>query len=240
MQWTSEKFSRGLARSPRPGARRRRLEHADPPRRRVRDDALRPVPHQPRHRAQHPGAPPQGADCGRAAEQQRYSERPPRDEYVLTEAGRDFLPVLQVIGAWGRRHNGRGELSYVVRCRDRGDGRAPRDRSPYGRADRLAPVAAGPARDDRRPDAMARPSPRQSARRGEPPHVLRPRRRVVCHGDDHHRLDLPFRRKRSARRSGTSIRHGRSGRDHPQRAFDGAVRRRVRGIVAARAGFMPG
>jgi DNA-binding HxlR family transcriptional regulator len=45
---------------------------------------------------------------------QRYSQRPPRDEYVLTEAGRDFLPVLQVLGAWGRRHNGRGELSYVV------------------------------------------------------------------------------------------------------------------------------
>ena len=45
---------------------------------------------------------------------QRYSRRPPRDEYVLTEAGRDFLPVLQVIGAWGRRHNGRGELSCVV------------------------------------------------------------------------------------------------------------------------------
>jgi DNA-binding HxlR family transcriptional regulator len=44
----------------------------------------------------------------------RYSRRPPRDEYVITEAGRDFLPVLQVIGAWGRRHNGRGELSYVV------------------------------------------------------------------------------------------------------------------------------
>ena len=44
----------------------------------------------------------------------RYSKHPPRDEYVITEAGRDFLPVLQVIGAWGRRHNGRGELSYVV------------------------------------------------------------------------------------------------------------------------------
>lgn len=27
-------------------------------------------------------------------EKRRYSERPPRDEYVLTEAGRDFLPVL--------------------------------------------------------------------------------------------------------------------------------------------------
>lgn len=34
----------------------------------------------------------------------RYSDRPPRDEYVLTQAGRDFLPVLLTIGAWGRKH----------------------------------------------------------------------------------------------------------------------------------------
>ena len=33
-------------------------------------------------------------------EKRRYSDRPPRDEYVLTEAGRDFLPVLFAIGAW--------------------------------------------------------------------------------------------------------------------------------------------
>jgi DNA-binding HxlR family transcriptional regulator len=47
-------------------------------------------------------------------EKRSYSERPPRDEYVITEAGRDFLPVLQVIGAWGRRHNGGGSMSHVV------------------------------------------------------------------------------------------------------------------------------
>ena len=38
----------------------------------------------------------------------RYSQRPPRDEYLLTEAGRDFLPVLFAIGAWGRKHRGGG------------------------------------------------------------------------------------------------------------------------------------
>jgi DNA-binding HxlR family transcriptional regulator len=43
-----------------------------------------------------------------------YSEHPPRDEYLLTDAGRDFLPVLHAIGAWGRRHNGAGEMSQVV------------------------------------------------------------------------------------------------------------------------------
>jgi DNA-binding HxlR family transcriptional regulator len=44
----------------------------------------------------------------------RYSERPPRDEYVITAAGRDFLPVLAAIAAWGRRHNGGGPLSHLV------------------------------------------------------------------------------------------------------------------------------
>ncbi|MET3892430.1 DNA-binding HxlR family transcriptional regulator [Bosea sp. OAE506] len=37
-------------------------------------------------------------------EKRRYSERPPRDDYVLTRAGLDLLPVLFAIGAWGRKH----------------------------------------------------------------------------------------------------------------------------------------
>ncbi|HYZ23220.1 MAG TPA: helix-turn-helix domain-containing protein [Rhodopila sp.] len=37
-------------------------------------------------------------------ERRRYSERPPRDEYVLTEKGRDFRPVLWALLAWGNRH----------------------------------------------------------------------------------------------------------------------------------------
>jgi len=41
---------------------------------------------------------------GGLLDKRRYSERPPRDEYILTEAGRDFLPVLFTIGAWGRKH----------------------------------------------------------------------------------------------------------------------------------------
>ncbi len=44
-------------------------------------------------------------------EKRRYSDRPPRDEYVLTEAGRDFLPVLFAIGAWGRKHRGGGKVT---------------------------------------------------------------------------------------------------------------------------------
>jgi DNA-binding HxlR family transcriptional regulator len=44
-------------------------------------------------------------------EKRRYSERPPRDEYALTEKGRDYLPVLQAIGAWGTKHFGDGRVS---------------------------------------------------------------------------------------------------------------------------------
>ncbi|HEY6457353.1 MAG TPA: helix-turn-helix domain-containing protein [Steroidobacteraceae bacterium] len=43
-------------------------------------------------------------------EKHLYSERPPREEYLLTEAGRDFLPVLFMIGAWGRKYRGDGKL----------------------------------------------------------------------------------------------------------------------------------
>jgi DNA-binding HxlR family transcriptional regulator len=37
-------------------------------------------------------------------ERRRYSEHPPRDEYVLTERGRDFRPVLWALLAWGNKH----------------------------------------------------------------------------------------------------------------------------------------
>ncbi|HVY05531.1 MAG TPA: helix-turn-helix domain-containing protein [Burkholderiales bacterium] len=37
-------------------------------------------------------------------EKRRYSDRPPRHEYVLTERGRDFQPVLVAMQAWGNKH----------------------------------------------------------------------------------------------------------------------------------------
>jgi DNA-binding HxlR family transcriptional regulator len=37
-------------------------------------------------------------------ERRRYHEGPPRDEYVLTERGRDFHPVLVELVAFGRKH----------------------------------------------------------------------------------------------------------------------------------------
>jgi DNA-binding HxlR family transcriptional regulator len=33
----------------------------------------------------------------------RYSERPPRDEYVLTDAGAALAPVLRSLREWGER-----------------------------------------------------------------------------------------------------------------------------------------
>jgi DNA-binding HxlR family transcriptional regulator len=47
-------------------------------------------------------------------EKRLYSERPPREEYVLTEAGRDYLPVLFMIAAWGRKHRGKGRLTRFL------------------------------------------------------------------------------------------------------------------------------
>jgi DNA-binding HxlR family transcriptional regulator len=47
-------------------------------------------------------------------EKRRYSERPPRDEYVLTQSGRDFIPIMAAMGEWGRKYNGDGKLSQLV------------------------------------------------------------------------------------------------------------------------------
>lgn len=37
-------------------------------------------------------------------ERRLYSEKPPRHEYVLTEKGRDFFPIVVALFAWGNRH----------------------------------------------------------------------------------------------------------------------------------------
>ncbi|MGE0241456.1 MAG: winged helix-turn-helix transcriptional regulator [Parvibaculaceae bacterium] len=37
-------------------------------------------------------------------ERRRYSERPPRHDYVLTGKGRDLFPVVMAIFAWGNKH----------------------------------------------------------------------------------------------------------------------------------------
>jgi DNA-binding HxlR family transcriptional regulator len=37
-------------------------------------------------------------------ERRRYTSRPPRDEYMLTRAGRELGPVLRELRAWGQRY----------------------------------------------------------------------------------------------------------------------------------------
>lgn len=37
-------------------------------------------------------------------EKRQYNDKPPRHEYVLTERGRDFRPVILALLAWGNRH----------------------------------------------------------------------------------------------------------------------------------------
>jgi len=53
-------------------------------------------------------------------ERRRYSERPPRDEYVLTQAGHDFRPVLIALYTWGQQHFPPDEVN--VRLVDRTTG----------------------------------------------------------------------------------------------------------------------
>src|ERR1700740_1056046 len=54
-------------------------------------------------------------------ERRRYSEHPPRDEYVLTEAGRDFRPVLLALLAWGNKHFAPEGRMIVLRDRISGE-----------------------------------------------------------------------------------------------------------------------
>jgi DNA-binding HxlR family transcriptional regulator len=37
-------------------------------------------------------------------ERRPYSSHPPRDEYALTQSGRDLTPVLRELRTWGERH----------------------------------------------------------------------------------------------------------------------------------------
>lgn len=47
-------------------------------------------------------------------ERRMYCERPPRYEYVLTDRGRDFRPVMIAILTWGNRHFAPEGPSVVV------------------------------------------------------------------------------------------------------------------------------
>jgi DNA-binding HxlR family transcriptional regulator len=48
-------------------------------------------------------------------ERRPYSERPPRHEYVLTEAGMELHPVLLQLKEWGDRHCNPGSEPVIFR-----------------------------------------------------------------------------------------------------------------------------
>ena len=81
-------------------------------------------------------------------ERHRYSERPPRYEYRLTEAGRDAQSVLFAMLAWGNRHLAPEGASVVVLDTETGKAAEPVmvDRK-TGRllSDPVFHIGAGPA-----------------------------------------------------------------------------------------------
>jgi len=58
-------------------------------------------------------------------EKRKYCERPARFEYVLTERGRDFQPVLWALVAWGNKHFSPEGPNMVVVDRETGNWAEP-------------------------------------------------------------------------------------------------------------------
>src|ERR1700730_2283609 len=85
-------------------------------------------------------------------ERRRYSEHPPRHEYVPTARGRDFRPVLVSLLAWGNKHFAPEGPSVILVNRNTGAAVDPVLADPVtGRpVDEPAyTLAAGPAADRR-------------------------------------------------------------------------------------------
>ena len=99
-------------------------------------------------------------------ERRRYSEHPPRDEYVLTEAGRDFRPVLLALLAWGNKYFAPEGRMIVLRDRISGEEVQPTLMDPatgavIARARHA--VAAGPAAPEATRLRMQRMAERRAA-----------------------------------------------------------------------------
>ena len=58
-------------------------------------------------------------------ERRSYSERPARYEYILTERGRDFRPVLWALLAWGNKHFAPEGPSVIVVDSETGEAADP-------------------------------------------------------------------------------------------------------------------
>ncbi len=85
-------------------------------------------------------------------ERRRYCERPPRDEYHLTQRGRDFRPVMQALLAWGNQHLAPEGESVVIVNKETGEQAEPvmiDRRSGRPLSDPVFTNAAGPAANER-------------------------------------------------------------------------------------------
>ena len=103
-------------------------------------------------------------------ERRRYSERPPRDEYVLTDAGRDFRPVLWALLTWGNKHFAPEGKSIVIVDSRTGEEAEPALVDRKSGRPLVAPdfrSAAGPAADARTRQRHPPPA-RESARFNRP------------------------------------------------------------------------
>ena len=106
-------------------------------------------------------------------ERRRYSEHPPRHEYVPTARGRDFRPVLLALMAWGNAHFAPEGASVQLFDAETGAAVDPVlvDRvtgRPITEADHvMAPGPAAPERTRKRYAAVGRstPTPKQSPAR---------------------------------------------------------------------------
>jgi DNA-binding HxlR family transcriptional regulator len=96
---------------------------------------------------------------GGLLERRRYNERPPRDEYVLTEAGHAFRPVLTALYAWGNQHYPPEAVNVRLVDRETGEDVDPVivDRE-TGKPldDEHTEFVPGPAADDRLRAVLAR------------------------------------------------------------------------------------
>src|SRR5215472_15136388 len=99
-------------------------------------------------------------------DRRRYNERPPRDEYVLTEAGREFRPVLWALVAWGNKHFAPEGASIIIVDSETGEEAEPvlvdrkSGRALVAPAFRSAPGPAANARTRQRhsPSSERRPA----------------------------------------------------------------------------------
>lgn len=113
-------------------------------------------------------------------EKRRYSQRPPRDEYVMTERGRDLQPVLVAMQVWGNKHFAPEGPSVVLIDATTG---APADPVLVDRATGR-PIAhpdfvvkAGPAAGEATRRKLERSAWANTIDRSEVPAVVAPRRR---------------------------------------------------------------